>query len=61
MSWLQGIQPREELPAKFVEWADGKKPGARLEYITWFDDDRNVLYLDYGEAGSMKLTLRDAA
>lgn len=57
MSWTQGIAIREELPAKFVAWADAKK-GARLEYITWFEPDQNVFWLDYGEAGSLKATMR---
>lgn len=59
MSWSQGIQERSDLPPRFVEWADGKKPGARLEYITWFDE--RELFLDYGEAGALKLTLLEAA
>lgn len=56
--WAQGIQPREELPARFVAWADQQKDGARLEYITWFGGGDEV-FLDYGEAGSLKLTLRE--
>lgn len=51
MSWTQGIQLREELPAKFLEWAD-KQKGAPLEYITWFGIGEDLI-LDYGEAGSL--------
>lgn len=57
MSWLQGIQIREELPPQFVEWAD-KQNTAPLEYITWFDDDRDTLFLDYGEAGALRLEMK---
>lgn len=55
MGWDQGINVREDLPARFVEWADAKK-GARLEYITWFGNDPPV-YLDFGEAGSLEVAL----
>lgn len=57
MSWTQGIQPREDLPDAFVKWADSKKPGAELQYITWFDFDRDCI-LDYGDAGALKLTFK---
>lgn len=57
MSWDQGVQVREDLPSKFVEWADGKMDGAPLQYITWFGLGREV-FLDYGSAGSLKLTMR---
>ena len=57
MSWDQGVQAREDLPAKFVEWADAKMDGAPLQYITWFGLGGEV-FLDYGEAGSLKLTMR---
>lgn len=60
MSWTQGIQVREELPAKFLTWADQQMDGAPLEYITWFDLGDEV-FLDYGEAGSLKLTMRKSA
>lgn len=56
MSWDQGIQLREELPAKFVAWADAKK-GAPLQYITWFGRGDEV-FLDYGDAGSIKIDMR---
>lgn len=56
MSWTQGIQVREELPPKFLTWADQQMDGAPLQYITWFGFDREI-FLDYGEAGSLKLTL----
>lgn len=56
MSWDQGVQVREDLPAKFVEWAD-KQKDAPLQYITWFGLGEEV-FLDYGEAGSLKLTMR---
>jgi hypothetical protein len=58
MSWDQGVQVRDDLPPNFVAWADKQKDGAPLEYITWFGLGREV-FLDYGEAGSLKLTLRD--
>jgi hypothetical protein len=53
MSWTQGIQTREELPAPFLAWADGLGKGP-LEYITWFEPDRHELFLDYGEAGAFR-------
>lgn len=57
MSWDQGVQVREDLPAKFVEWADKQKEGSRLEYITWFGLGEEV-FLDYGEGGSLKLRMK---
>lgn len=51
MSWDQGVQVREDLPKKFVVWAD-EKGGAPLEYITWFGSEPEVVYLDYGKARS---------
>lgn len=60
MSWLQGVQPREELPASFLKWADGKMDGAPLEYICWWADEPRVLMLDYGEAGSLKATFKES-
>lgn len=57
MSWTQGIQLREDLPAKFLEWADKQKGGAPLEYITWFGLGED-LFLDYGEAGSLTYDMR---
>lgn len=60
MSWDQGVQTREELPEKFLAWADRKIPGGRLEYITWFESERHILYLDYGADGSIKLTFSEA-
>lgn len=50
MSWLQGVTPREDLPASFLEWADGQGKGA-LQYITWWDDSEVIL--DYGKAGHL--------
>ena len=58
MSWTQGIQVREDLPEKFLLWADNRGKG-ELRYITWFEEDRNVIFLDYGERGSLKLTVKD--
>ena len=58
--WLQGVQTREELPASFLTWADSKMNGAPLEYITWFDDDRRVVFLDYGKAGSLRATFKES-
>lgn len=60
MSWDQGIQPREKLPAKFLTWADKQMDGAPLEYITWFGLGEEV-FLDYGGAGSLKVVMRDRA
>lgn len=56
MSWTQGVQTREDLPAKFLEWADSLGKGD-LQYITWFEPDRHEVFLDYGEAGSLKLVM----
>lgn len=58
MSWLQGIQTREELPASFLTWADGKGNGP-LEYICWFADAPREVFLDYGNAGSIKVTFKE--
>lgn len=58
MSWDQGVQLREDLPEGFVKWADSKMDGAELQYITWFGLGEEV-YLDYGDAGSLKLTFKD--
>lgn len=60
MSWDQGVQVREDLPPKFILWADQQKGGAPLQYITWFGLGHEI-FLDYGEAGSLKLTLKEAA
>jgi hypothetical protein len=57
MSWDQGVQVREDLPPRFVAWADQQKGGAKLEYITWFEGDYETVYLDYGEAGSLTMKL----
>lgn len=59
MSWTQGITERGDLPASFVTWADGKGMGA-LEYITWFADAPREVFLDYGEAGSLKVTFKES-
>ena len=58
VSWDQGIQVREDLPERFVAWADKQKGGVKLEYITWFESERETVYLDYGEAGSLTLKMR---
>ncbi len=58
VSWTQGIQLREELPERFLAWADKQKGGAPLQYITWFDLGDEV-FLDYGDAGSITVTLRE--
>lgn len=60
MSWGQGIKPREDLPEKFLVWADRQKGGEPLQYITWFGAGDEV-FLDYGAAGSFKITLRERA
>jgi hypothetical protein len=52
MSWDQGICLRDELPTKFVAWADAKQ-GAPLQYITWFGGDPPII-LDFGEAGALE-------
>lgn len=57
MSWDQGVQERADLPEKFVAWADKQKDGAPLQYITWFGLGEEV-FLDYGDAGSLKMTVR---
>lgn len=57
MSWDQGITPREELPAKFVALAD-EKAGVPLQYVTWFGANPDEVILDYGEAGSVKVSLK---
>lgn len=60
MSWTQGITERDDLPASFLAWADSKMDGAPLEYITWFEPDRKVVFLDYGNAGSLKATFKES-
>lgn len=55
MSWDQGIVPREDLPAKFLAWADAKKP-APLEYITWFGFGPPII-LDFGEHGALEIEM----
>ena len=60
MSWVQGITPREELPASFVAWAD-TKAAEPLQYITWFGVNPAEVILDYGEAGSVKVSLKGKA
>lgn len=57
MSWDQGVQAREDLPPKFRDWADKQMDGASIQYITWFGLGEEV-FLDYGDAGSLKLTMR---
>lgn len=60
MSWTQGVQPREDLPEKFIKLMENefeKRFGYHkdLAYITWFGlgeevhidfDDENALTLD---------------
>ena len=55
MSWDQGVEPRENLPRRFLEWADAKG-GAPLRYITWFGFEPPI-YLDFGEAGSLETNM----
>lgn len=60
MSWTQGIQERETLPVKFLEWADGqgaKRNWGELGCIVWDVTVPNILFLDYGEHGSLRLDL----
>jgi hypothetical protein len=57
MSWTQGVTPREDLPARFLEWADAQGKGP-LQYITWFEPSRTEVFLDYGEAPSLKAVLK---
>lgn len=56
MSWTQGVQPREELPTAARRILDNLGKG-EVEYITWFDEDRSTLFADYGERGSLKITI----
>jgi hypothetical protein len=60
MSWTQGIQSREDLPDAFVKWADSKKPGEKLQYITWFGMDKDFI-LDYGDGGALRATFKGGA
>lgn len=58
MSWDQGFQDRDTIPPKFLAWADsqGEKRGwGQLEYITWFGSEPNILFLDYGDHGALKV------
>lgn len=52
MSWDQGIVPREDLPPKFLAWADAKM-SEPLQYITWFGMDPPII-LDFGDAGALE-------
>lgn len=55
VSWTQGVCEREDLPAKFLTWADTRK-GAPLQYITWFGNDPPII-LDYGRAGALETAM----
>lgn len=57
MSWTQGVQPREDLPSAFLRFADSRGLGP-VEYITWDATRPDVVFLDYGERGSLRLTLK---
>jgi hypothetical protein len=60
MSWDQAVQERDTLPESFVAWADRqaeKRGWSPLAYVTWFGSDRSKVYLDYGESGSLTLSL----
>lgn len=59
MSWLQGVIERDDLPESFLKWADAHGKGA-LQYVTWFDDERRVLFLDYGEEGALRAVFRES-
>lgn len=60
MSWDQGIQLREELPAAIVEYLEKNYAAtfgeaAQLQYITWFGIDE-YFYADFGTEHSLKVT-----
>ena len=59
MSWTQGLTERGYLPDSFVKWADGIG-GGELQYITWFAENSHEVFLDYGEAGSIKVTFKES-
>lgn len=52
MSWDQGVVPREELPPKFLAWADSKM-SEPLQYITWFGMGPPII-LDFGDSGALE-------
>jgi hypothetical protein len=59
VTWTQGLQEREDIPARFLAWADDQgatRGWGSLEYITWFDAEPNVLILDYGDRGTLKVS-----
>lgn len=64
MSWVQGIQERKDLPAKFVEYAEKKYFDifgiiGYLEYITWFGFDKEFI-ADFGTEHSIKFKLNNS-
>ena len=63
MSWDQGITVREELPEKFVVWAEDKffrEFGYKkeLQYITWFGLDPPI-YLDFEDKNGLAINMSD--
>ena len=49
MSWLQGHQQREDLPAYYVKFLDShaRDPAWHIECITWFEDEPDVMVAHY--------------
>lgn len=61
MSWTQGIQLREELPQKFIDFCESMyartyNEKGHLEYITWFDFE-DWCFADFGNEKSLKIAL----
>lgn len=62
MSWDQGIQLREDLPEKFVQFLEDKyfemfSERGRLNYITWFGMDSEC-FADFYPGHSLKLEVK---
>lgn len=60
MSWDQGIQLREDLPKKFIEYMENiykRRFGetAQVQYVTWFNSDPDIVYIDFGTEKSLQL------
>lgn len=55
MSWTQGVQPRDTLPAWFVKWAD-EKLGEPIQCIIWDAAEPNIVHLE-SETFSARLDL----
>lgn len=64
MSWTQGIQDRADLPAKFRQFADregGKREWGEIQCLVWDATEPEIVFLDYGENGSLRLDLTGIA